>query len=249
MSANNFENSLRELGVNDNSLSAEQRRALDGQGYLIFQDVIEPTLLRDMRTAFERIAGSTKSSTSDRKETGTRHPSDLLRHDPIFAAVCLQPVVLAATHHILRRAFRLSQIVGRDPLPGFGQQGLHADWIPRPRREPYQVVTSMWMLDDFTHDNGATRVVPGTHHEFKTPPKAQSDPASHHPDEIIVTASAGSVLLFNGHLWHSGTRNNSQHSRRALQCVFWAREMFPPYAQPLCDQPETLPASIRCLLN
>jgi ectoine hydroxylase-related dioxygenase (phytanoyl-CoA dioxygenase family) len=71
-----------------------------------------------------------------------------------------------------------------------------------------------------------------------------ADPASHHPEEIVVTGKAGSVLIFNGHLWHSGTRNNNQHPRHALQYVFHAREIIPPFAQSVSSISELLPPAI-----
>jgi ectoine hydroxylase-related dioxygenase (phytanoyl-CoA dioxygenase family) len=52
-----------------------------------------------------------------------------------------------------------------------------------------------------------------------------ADPSSHHSEERIIVAAAGSVLVFNGHLWHSGTRNQTALRRRVLQCVFKAREL------------------------
>jgi ectoine hydroxylase-related dioxygenase (phytanoyl-CoA dioxygenase family) len=157
--------------------------------------------------------------------------------------------VLVAIHHIPRRPFRLSQFGGRDPFPGYGQQGVHADWMPRASNESAWVVTAIWMLDDFTKDNGATRIVPGTHRLAGQVPKAIADPGGRHPDELIVTGAEGSVLLFNGHLWHSGTRNNSQSSRRAFQSVFWAREAFPPYTSPLFDRPDELLLTVRYILG
>lgn len=108
---------------------------------------------------------------------------------------------------------------GRDPLPGFGQQGLHADWPARPPGTPPMVLTALFMLDPFTALNGATRVVPGTHTRPDGVPRALAQPRAHHPDERVITGDAGDVLLFNGHLWHSGRKNNSAGSRRTVQLV------------------------------
>ncbi|MFN0124150.1 MAG: phytanoyl-CoA dioxygenase family protein, partial [Blastocatellia bacterium] len=211
MSANSFTQTLEQLGVSESSLSAADRRAMDEQGWFVLPNVIGPALLRQLLAAFEKAAGNDNGAPpGGRKETGTRHPARLLDHDPAYAIVCEHPGVIAAIYHALGRPFRLSQFSGRDPLPGFGQQELQADWTPRPQTKPFHVVTTLWMLDDFTADNGATRVVPGTHTMTSQPPKAMADPAAHHPAEKFVTGKAGSVLIFNGHLWHSGTRNNSQ---------------------------------------
>ena len=51
-------------------------------------------------------------------------------------------------------------------------------------------------------------------------------PESRHREERIIGARAGSALIFNRHLWHSGTRNEAGAPRRVLQCQFIAREFF-----------------------
>ncbi len=245
MNIDSIEQALTELGVSEDSLGSLHRAALDERGWLVLKNAIDPIVLERMREAFENACGGNRNG----KETGTRHPTELLDRDAVFTAVVTQPALLAAIYHILQRPFRLSQFSGRDPLPGFGQQGLHADWVARSPRDPYAVVTALWMLDDFTRDNGATRIVPGTHRQVNPVPKAMADPAAHHPQEIIVTGEAGSILVFNGHLWHSGTRNQSKQSRRALQCVYWGRELFPPYAQPLCAAVEGFSPAVRYFLG
>ncbi|PYV40308.1 MAG: hypothetical protein DMG06_20630 [Acidobacteria bacterium] len=80
----------------------------------------------------------------------------------------------------------------------------------------------------FTPNNGATRLVPGTHRLVTPPPKKMAAPASGHPDQTLIVAKAGSALVFNGHLWHSGTRNETNRPRRVLQCQFVARDLIPP---------------------
>jgi ectoine hydroxylase-related dioxygenase (phytanoyl-CoA dioxygenase family) len=187
--------------------------------------VIDADWLERLRAAFESgCAEDVKGAVV--KESGTRHVNDLVNRDPVFQGVYTHPRVLAAVHHVLRDAFRVGQIGGRDPLPGYGQQGLHADWTSRSKGEPFRIVTTIWLLDDFTGENGATRVVPGTHQMLGQPPKSFTDPASRHPDQRIIVGRAGSVLAFNGHLWHSGMKNNSSRSRRVVQCSFVGRDEY-----------------------
>ena len=222
---NSIEAVLRERGVTESTLSASEREALDRDGYVLMSGVIDANWLERLRAAFE--AGCEKDGGATVvKESGTRHLNDLVNRDAVFEGVYTHPRVLAAVHHILRDAFRLGQIGGRDPLPGYGQQGLHADWTARSKGEPFRIVTAIWLLDDFTGENGATRFVPGTHHLLTQPPKSLADPASRHPDQRIIVAKAGSVLVFNGHLWHSGTANKSTRSRRVLQGSFVGRDEF-----------------------
>src|SRR5262249_59993077 len=122
--------------------------------------------------------------------SGTRHLKDLVSQGEVFEGIYTHPKLLAAVHHVLGRPFKLGQFGGRDPLPGYGQQGLHADWTARTPGEPFYAVTAIWLLDDFTKVNGATRLVPGTHFMCGQPPKAMSDPASRHPNQVTVIAQA-----------------------------------------------------------
>lgn len=228
---------LRAAGVTPSTLTDEQRRALDQRGFVVFRGVLDADALATLRAAFELVAAEPRED--GRVDGGTRHPNDLVRRAAAFEVAVSEPRVLAAAHHVLGRDFRVSQLSGRDPTPGFGRQALHTDWLPRETGEPAHVVTAIWMLDDFTPKNGATRVVPGTHRLFRMIPRRFTAPDGHHPDEEFVVGEAGAVLVFNGHLWHSGTRNDSRSTRRALQCVFAARESVLPD-----DDPAPLPDAL-----
>ncbi len=220
-----IDEALLQCGVTETTLSPLDVDALDREGYVVMQGIIDPVWLNRLRETFESAWGDDrKSGAGSVKESGTRHVNDLVNRGSVVEVVLTQPRVLAAIYHVLGGPFRLGQLGGREPLPGYGQQGLHADWTARARGEPFRIVTAIWLLDDFTANNGATRVVPGTHLLLTQPPKSFADPASRHPNQIIITASAGSVLVFNGHLWHSGTRNETDLPRRVLQCSFVGRD-------------------------
>ena len=246
-SVDTVEEALRRLGVSATTLSSGEKHALDERGYLLLPKLIETDQLERLRAAFEQIAAQERPVTGG-PESGTRHLKDLVSQGKVFEGVYTHPKVLAAVYHVLGRPFGLFQLHGRDPLPGYGQQGLHADWRPRAPDQPFQIVVAIWLLDEFTMDNGATRLVPGTHRLKGPPPKGMADPARRHPDQISVIAPAGSVVIFNGHLWHSGTRNRSQGPRRALQCSFAARENLPLANRPW-NEPEGLGPAVRYVLG
>jgi ectoine hydroxylase-related dioxygenase (phytanoyl-CoA dioxygenase family) len=212
-------------------LTPLEARALDEQGFAVLERVVDDDRLGSLRSAFES-ACSSGSRASGRAETGTRHPADLAARGEAFARVLEHGRVLAAVEHVLKRPFRVLFFAGRDPLPGFGQQGLHTDWLPRSPGEPFAVVSALWALDDFTAENGAPRVIPGSHLVPKPLAKSMQTPTARHPAEQLVLARAGSVLVFNGHLAHSGTRNRSRGSRRALHCQWIALDRAPPQAPP-----------------
>lgn len=237
---------LAQFDITETTLSPQEREALDRDGYVVLPNLIDAGWLERLRVAFESECEK-DGHTPVVKESGTRHVNDLVDRDAVFEGICTNPRVLAAVHHVLRDGFRVGQIGGRDPLPGYGQQGLHADWTARSKGEPFRIVTTIWLLDDFTGENGATRVVPGTHHLLKQPPKSFTDPASRHPDQKIIVAKAGSVLVFNGHLWHSGTANRSSRSRRVVQCSFVGRDEF-RFSRVKVEAPERLSSVARYLL-
>lgn len=238
---------LSQCGVTETSLPPVERDALDQDGYFIAADLVDAAWLKSLRAGFES-AGEKEGHGPVINDSGTRHINDLVNRDPVFDSVYAHPKILAAVYQVLRCSFRLGQIGGRDPLPGYGQQGLHADWPARAKGEPFRIVTTIWLLDDFTADNGATRVVPGTHLLLSPPPKSLAAPSSRHPDQKIIVASAGSVLVFNGHLWHGGTSNKSNQPRRVLQCSFVGRDEF-RFPRIKVENPERLPATAQYVLG
>ena len=177
-----------------------------------------------------QIPGAFLAAGERREGTGTRH-LETSGLDGALAEAALHPRVLAATFHVLARPFRLHTASARDPRPGFGLQGLHRDWLPRTPHEPYAVVTTLLLLDEFTSQNGSTRVVPGSHVEPGPVPKALAAPAARHPREERVLAPAGAALVFNGHLLHAGARNDSSGTRRVLQLQLIARDRVRPSAE------------------
>lgn len=246
----NIDQLFEAVGANDKTLSRADKENLDNQGFLIVPGLLDKKWLEQLRAAFERLLEEHERENGQhaRQATGTRHVPISLAPGQLFENVYTHPKLLAAVRHILGDDLRFGGIHGRDPLPGFGQQGLHSDAPPRQPGAPYQVVTSLWALDDFTAQNGATRLVPGTHTEYSLPPKESRQPGYNHPKQIFAVAPAGSAIIFNGHLLHSGTQNNSKGSRRALQCVHIA-PTYPYYSSIGENIPEGVSPAARFLMG
>ncbi len=104
----------------------------------------------------------------------------------------------------------------------------------------YQVCNSIWLIDDFTPDNGPTRVVPGSHRSGQLPGQALADPWTPHPGEVKLLGQAGTVVIFNAHLWHGGTGNTTRRPRRALHSYFCRRGRKQQLDQRAYLRPETL---------
>lgn len=203
-----FERMLERAGVT--ALPDDLRRALDDDGYVMLRGVLDEPQCAMLRDVFERTYLPSDQWPAPRSAK-VRHA--LLDSEPEAWAAALHPRILACAWHLLRRPFVLADVQGRDPKPGAGEQRLHRDWVAPEGPAPMVVVLAF--LDPFDASNGATRLIPGTH-KLAGGPDAYAD-VVHHPDEIVVGGAAGDVLVCDGYLVHSATRNASGAPRRNLQ--------------------------------
>ncbi|MBM7785497.1 phytanoyl-CoA dioxygenase family protein [Tenggerimyces flavus] len=221
-----MQTALRDLDVAADLLTDKERDQLDTDGYLPLEGVLsrEEVAAFNERLAALTLAEGDRAGLEVHQEKGTERLADLVNKDPLFEMCFSQPRVLAGIAQVLG-SFRLSSLNARSALPGQGHQGLHADYGEPVAAGAYQVCNSIWLLDDFTAENGATRVVPGSHRSVSMPKDMMSDPADAHPDEVLLLAPAGTVVIFNSHLWHGGTLNRSAAPRRAMHSYFCRRDL------------------------
>ena len=158
------------------------------------------------------------------KEEGADRLADLVNKGEIFDIFYTHPRVLAGIACVLGKEFKLSSLNYRAAKPGKGLQKLHVDWGNTVVNKKYKVCNSIWLLDDFTTENGSTRVVPKSHKLNMLPSQSLEDPFKEHPDEIKITGPAGSVFIFNSHVWHGGTNNHTQKDRRSIHSYFCCRD-------------------------
>jgi ectoine hydroxylase-related dioxygenase (phytanoyl-CoA dioxygenase family) len=231
---------LAELGVTERTLDAAAKEQLDWDGYAPLYGVLtdeQVTMIR-ARLAELMAAEGDRAGREVHQEAGTDRLADLVNKDPVFEVCFTDPRVLACVARVLGD-FKLSSLNSRAALPGQGRQALHAEGAPA-GPGPYQVCNSIWLLDDFTADNGATRVVPGSHRFTVSVRDVMPDAAAAHPGEVKLTAPAGTVIVFNSHLWHGGTLNRTGRQRRALHSYFTRRGNAQQLDQRRCIRPETL---------
>lgn len=156
------------------------------------------------------------------KEEGADRLADLVNKGGIFDIFYTHERVLFAIAAVLGNQFKLSSLNYRAAKPGQGHQKLHVDYKNAVAGEGYKVCNSIWLLDDFTENNGATRIVPGTHKLDRLPEDEMDDPNLPHPNEILIKAPAGSVFIFNSHVWHGGTTNQTTNYRKSIHSYFCA---------------------------
>lgn len=231
---------LAELGVTDGTLDADTKERLDRDGYAPLAGVLSGEQVTRMRARLAELmaAEGDRAGVEVHQESGTDRLADLVNKDPVFEVCFTNPRVLACVAHVLGE-FKLSSLNSRAALPGQGLQALHAEGGPV-GSGPFQVCNSIWLLDDFTMDNGATRVVPGSHRLTVSVRDAVTDPAAAHPGEVKLVAPAGTVVVFNSHLWHGGTLNRTSRQRRAVHSYFTRRGNSQQLDQQKYVRPETL---------
>ncbi len=221
----NMEEALYELGVSEDKLSFEQKSFLDENGYLPLSGILTEEQVKAIALRLDELAEleGDEAGKEVQQETGTVRLSDLVNKDPMFDISFTHSQVLAAIAHVLGTHFKLSSLNSRFAVPGYGRQTLHVDGKKAASPGDYYVCNSIWLLDDFNSDNGATRIVPGSHRSGKLPIDAMDDPMNTHPDEIQLIAPAGTVVIFNSHTWHGGAQNESDAPRRAMHAYFCRR--------------------------
>ena len=225
----NMQTALSTLGVTDSTLTAAEKQQLDEQGYLPLPDLLPPPKVAALRARFQELIREEGDAAGleVHQEAGTERLANLVDKDPLFHICFTHPRVLAGMNHVLQGDFKLSSLNGRASLPGEGHQPLHADWSEGVDPRNYQVCNSIWLLVDFTLENGATRIVPASHQSGQVPQNALEDPRAPHPDEQLLTGKAGTVVIFNSHLWHGGTVNRTHVFALCPALIFHAPRQFP----------------------
>lgn len=164
---------------------------------------------------------------------------NLISKAPDLIPLIEHPVVLPMVRHMMGADCNLHDFQSTSIGPNTGGGSWHVDaplgQIAEPLPEFPLTLQNVWMLDDFTADNGATRVMPRSHKLRKSPPWG-SDPLE---GEVTLTAPAGSVAIWLSNTWHRSGQNSTNAQRRAILCnynVSWLR-MF-------TDFTSTLPAEV-----
>ncbi|HTX39447.1 MAG TPA: phytanoyl-CoA dioxygenase family protein [Bryobacteraceae bacterium] len=223
-------------------MTAEQVRQLQADGVLVLRQVMDAAWLEALRAAVARQleAEGENAGAEFRKEEHARRLANLVDKGEVFRRVIAHPELLQAAEAVLGPDWKLGSLNYRGADPhSHSAQPLHCDMGLVPDAQGNAVFNSIWLLDDFTSDNGATRYVPGSHTCGKLPQDVLADPKASHPAERLVLAAAGDVILMNAHLWHGGTANRTSAPRRSLHAFFVRGDQPQQQYQKRLLRPET----------
>jgi ectoine hydroxylase-related dioxygenase (phytanoyl-CoA dioxygenase family) len=158
-------------------------------------------------------------------EEHARRLANLVDKGEVFRRAIALRRMLEPVRHVLGGDCKLSSLNARsaDPHTDAGQP-LHVDMSAIPDARGYWVCNTVWMLDDFTEQNGPTRMIPGSHKWGQRPQDVLPDPLAPHPQEVLLTGKAGTIAVMNAHLWHGGTANRTAAPRLAMHGFYCRRD-------------------------
>lgn len=162
-----------------------------------------------------------------------------------------QADVVTIARHVLGPDCRVVEACSKPTWPGAPHGELHvdsADYFAEIPDVPWMINT-MWMLTDFTVENGATGVVPMSHRS-----RLKNPPSEIIPESLLIkpiTGRAGSVLMWHGALFHMARANTSEQIRVGLNIPYyprWFNNWIDAGHQPLWPETyERMPETMRML--
>ncbi|MBV9045728.1 MAG: phytanoyl-CoA dioxygenase family protein [Alphaproteobacteria bacterium] len=217
-------------GAPDAMWVAELDRAkgeLDEQGYCVIADVLSPGEVATLKERLVAQADGERAAGVAFHDGGATRPNQrvwmLVNKGKVFRDLMLHPIIDALMGHLLGPDYLLSSLTaniahkGGEPMVLHTDQGYVGMWTPVPL-----VANIAWMLDDFTDANGGTRLVPKSHLNSGTTQRSSSfvaAGAANQPTQaetIAATGKAGSILCFDGRVWHGTGANTTDKPRHAL---------------------------------
>jgi len=219
-------------------------------GYTIVENLLDAAALAEVRAGVAAHMGHHRGRNAFEGFT-TERVYTLVGRGKEFERIAEHPTILALVGGFLAPNFLLSAAQAIQIHPGEAEQGLHTDdsfyKVPRPRAA--LSVSIICAIDDFTEQNGATVIVPGSHEwaavDQSTLSKAQAEKRS-------VVMKAGSAIVFQGTLVHGGGANRSNAPRLAITyqyCEGWLRQQENFFLAIPRDIAKTMPPRVRELIG
>lgn len=204
--------------MNDSERQAHVER-VRRDGFTIVENAIAPALVDALNAALLRLEREfdVKPAMNGFEGHKTVRIYNLLAFGGPFLDVPVHANVLPVVEEVLDPGCLISSLSSIAIDPGEIAQPIHADDMVIPLAKPHIpiVCNSMWALSDFTEANGATRLVPGSH--------VKDNPVYGGTyDSVPGVMKKGSVLIWDGSLWHGGGANTTDKRRTGIAMNYCA---------------------------
>ncbi len=231
--------------------AADVAGALEQDGVVVVDGLVETAVLDRLAEELAPYLGATATGTDDFSGVHTRRTGGLVARSTTARELVVHPFVVDTVRLVLAHAknvqLHLTQVIAIGP--GETAQYIHRDqWafdsFPFPTGFQVQCNT-IWAMTDFTEENGATRVIPGSH-RFEDGLRLGQDATE--PAEM----SKGSVLFYLGSLYHGGGANRSDQTRIGLNLTYtlgWLRQEENQYLSVPLDVAKDLPVDLLRLIG
>jgi hypothetical protein len=204
--------------------------ALRADGACVVDNLVRNDVMDQVAREMEPYIDLTTEGGDDFIGRKTRRTGSMIARSPASRELIMNPLVLGTTGTMLEQAtayqLHLTQVIS--VFPGETDQPLHRDelaWDFFPFPTDYDVqCNTIWALTDFTIENGATRVLPGTH---RMEPTATSAEAEVGREIERAEMERGSVFFYTGKVFHGAGANRSGAVRQGINityCVGWVRQ-------------------------
>ena len=221
---------IRSLGLETNLAE------LEAFGFTVIADALSPGLTKELREAVVRVAEDFTGRRLDVDNEGEfenyRYVPFLLFRDPVFKQSVMCPGPLALVTYLLGKSCVLSSLGSH--VKGQGGPGLllHSDQsngIPQPFTPASQTANCNFALTDYTEENGAFAVVPGSHRHLRQPTRSEIwlEGERRNPGVIPLEVPAGSAIVWHGATWHGSFPRKVPGLRINLSNFFCRPHLMP----------------------
>ena len=232
--------------LSTDSPSEKIHEAIDRDGCVVIDRLLDRMTIDEINRDIAPYLEAASKGKDEFEGFETKRVGSLVARSPKSREVLMNPIVLDAAAYTLNHAttFQLHVTEVISIGPGSKAQIIHRDqWafdkFPFPLGFEVTFAT-MWALTDFTEENGATRVIPGSH---KMDDKMQFK----EEDSEAAEMEAGSVLLYTGAAYHGCGSNTSQMTRTGLifhYTLGWLRQEENQYLSVPANMLQTFPEDL-----
>lgn len=219
-----------------------QVNELKTRGYTVIENVLSQAEVTAAGRALDQVfAGETETA----QERGWQNRSYTVTYllpqkNQYFASLCLTPQIIALIKTLLGDDCVISSFNGLSMTPGGEPQQLHRDSLGIAGH--ILAINVLHTLDEFTRENGCTRIVPFSQ-DFDAQTLGRVDQPHFQSLEEraeYIEAPAGSVIAYDASIVHAGSRNTTGQPRRALHPLFTRSWIKPQWDIPASLSPEVI---------